>query len=214
MIRRIDHIALAVRDLDSARTFFIESLGGRELFSCPHPYQGYSWTLIELGASCCIELIAPLDEEGFVHRFLQKRGDGPHHITIQVDDIQQMHKRLKERGIQTFDYSESLPGWKEFFVHPRHAFGALLQFAEFNPLDWVNPGYVPRCYREFAPAPEIAAHAETLEVRPVDGQEGPAIEIRRNGQTLCIPESLARELIQALERCSPAVEAEQPRRKP
>ena len=204
MIRRIDHVAIAVRDLAQAKSFFLETLGGRELFSCPHPYQKYSWTLIELGSSCCIELIASLDDESFVQRFLEKRGEGPHHVTIQVDNLQETHKRVEACGILTFDYSESLPGWKEFFIHPKHAFGTLIQFAEFNPLDWVNPGYVPTCYREFAPAPAIGLDGDPIQVSPLGSPEGPAIEIRRGAQTLLIPESQVGDLIQALVQVSAA----------
>jgi len=199
MIRRIDHIAIAVRDLAAAKSFFLDGLGGRELFSCPHPYQGYSWTLIELGSSCCIELIASVDEKSFVQRFLEKRGEGPHHVTIQVDNLRQTHERLTEKGIPTFDYSESLPGWKEFFVHPKHAFGTLFQFAEFNPLDWINPGYVPACYREFAPPKENAADHGPLEVKSTESPQGRTVEIRRGTQTVSLPESMVPELVRALQ---------------
>ncbi|MEW6439962.1 MAG: VOC family protein [bacterium] len=200
MIRRIDHVAIAVRNLERAKAFFIGALGGRELFSCPHPFQHYSWTLIELGSSCCIELIASLDDQSFVRRFLDKRGEGPHHVTIQVPDIQAAHRRLEECGVPTFDYSESLPGWKEFFVHPKNAFGTLLQFAEFNPLDWVNPGYVPACYREFAPAGEARDRPEAVEVRHVVSREGPAIEIRHGTEKLTIPQGRLGELVATLQR--------------
>ena len=70
MVRRIDHISIAVRDLARAKAFFIEVLGGRELFAAPVPEQKFRWTTIELGNSCFIELIDPLEGEGFVQRFL------------------------------------------------------------------------------------------------------------------------------------------------
>ncbi len=199
MIRRIDHVAIAVSDLAAAKSFFLDALGGRELFSCPHPFQGYSWTLIELGSSCCIELIASTDERSFVRRFLEKRGDGPHHVTIQVDDLRSVHQRLAEKGIPTFDYSESLPGWKEFFIHPRNAFGTLIQFAEFNPLEWINPGYVPACYREFAPPEKPVSNNAPVEVKRTESAEGRTVEIQRGDQTVRIPEAMIPELVRALQ---------------
>jgi methylmalonyl-CoA/ethylmalonyl-CoA epimerase len=199
MIRRIDHVAIAVRDLERARAFFIGCLGGRELFCAPFADQGYRWTTLELGTSCFIELIDPLEAEGFVHRFIEKRGEGPHHITIQVDDIEGMHRTLEEKGVKTFGYSETLPGWKEFFIHPRDAFGTLIQFAEFNPLDWVNPGYVPPSYREFVPEQRVGAGEDPVSVRRVEGEKGPEIQIRRGEEAVRIPASHAGELIQALE---------------
>jgi methylmalonyl-CoA epimerase len=199
MIRRIDHVAIAVRDLERAKHFFIDCLGGRELFCAPFADQGYRWTTLELGTSCFIELIHPLDAKGFVHRFIDKRGEGPHHITIQVDDLGAMHRVLEEKGIKTFGYSEALPGWKEFYIHPKEAFGTLIQFAEFNPLDWINPGYIPTSYREFAPQQRVGAEEDPITVRRVEDERGPQLEIRSGNEILSIPENQAGELIQALE---------------
>ncbi len=202
MIRRIDHVAIAVRDLERAKHFFIECLGGRELFSAPFADQGYRWTTLELGTSCFIELIDPLNADGFVHRFIEKRGEGPHHITIQVDDLEAMHKMLEGKGIKTFGYSEALPGWKEFYIHPKEAFGTLIQFAEFNPLDWINPGYVPASYREFVADRQLSTEEDPIAVRRVVGEKGPEIEIRRGERVLLIPEGRAANLIQALEKAA------------
>ena len=199
MIRRIDHVAIAVRDLERAKHFFIECLGGRELFCAPFEDQGYRWTTLELGTSCFIELIDPVGADGFVHRFIEKRGEGPHHITIQVDDLEATHKMLEGKGIKTFGYSEALPGWKEFYIHPKEAFGTLIQFAEFNPLDWINPGYIPPSYQEFAPKQEVGDEEEPIAVRRLEDESGPQLEIRRGNESLCIPENDAGNLIQALQ---------------
>ncbi len=199
MIRRIDHVAIAVRDIERAKHFFIECLGGRELFCAPFADQGYRWTTLEFGTSCFIELIDPLTADGFVHRFIEKRGEGPHHITIQVDDLEAMHNMLEGKGIKTFGYSEALPGWKEFYIHPKEAFGTLIQFAEFNPLNWINPGYVPASYREFVPEQQVAAEDHPISVRRLAGEEGPEIEIRRGKRSLTVREDQAANLIQALE---------------
>ncbi len=199
MIRRIDHVAIAVQDLERARAFFVDGLGARELFSAPFPDQGYRWTTLELGTSCFIELIDPMDAKGFVQRFIEKRGEGPHHITIQVDDLEAVHRGLEEKGIETFGYSEALPGWKEFFIHPKNAFGTLLQFAEFNPLDWIHPGYVPPSYREFVPAQQTGTEEGPVAVRRVEGDRGAEVEIRHGNQCLRIPESLVGGLVRSLE---------------
>ena len=198
MVRRIDHISNAVRDLERAKAFFIDMLGGRELFAAPVPGQNFRWTTIELGTSCFIELIDPLGKDGFVHRFLENRGEGPHHITIQVHDLQEICRVLQERGVPFFGLAEPFPDWKEVYIHPKHAFGTLIQFAEFNPLDWINPGYIPPSYREFAPPPKIESKEEAVEVRRVEGKEGPQVEIRKGREVVRIPEGSLKELIQAL----------------
>ena len=197
-IRRIDHISIAVRDLEKAKAFFIGILGGRELFAAPVIPQKFRWTTIELGTSCFIELIDPLEKDGFVHRFLESRGEGPHHITIQVDDLQKIHRIIEEKGIPTFGLAEPFPAWKEFYIHPKHAFGTLIQFAEFNPLDWVEKDYLPPSYKEFAPPKEIDASRGKIELRRVETESGTGIEIRSGEGTIRIPEGRLKELISAL----------------
>ena len=199
MIRRIDHISIAVRDLEKARVFFLEGLGGRELFCAPVPEQKFRWTTIELGTSCFIELIDPLEKDGFVHRFLEGRGEGPHHITLQVDNLQETRRILQERGIPTFGYGEPFPGWKELYIHPKDAFGTLLQFAEFNPLDWIQPGYLPPAYREFATLEEKITE-EKVEVHQRETEEGPEIEIRQGEEIIRIPQARLAGLIQTLQQ--------------
>jgi methylmalonyl-CoA/ethylmalonyl-CoA epimerase len=198
MIRRIDHIALAVRDLKKAKAFFIDVLGGRELFSAPVEKQKFRWTTIELGTSCFIELIDPLEEDGFLHRFLEHRGEGPHHITIQVDDVQETQRVLEQRGVPTFGLAETFPNWKELYVHPKDAFGTLIQFAEFHPLDWINPGYIPAAYREFVSAQERERKEESLQVRRVETDAGRQLEISIGKETIRLPESRLNDLVDNL----------------
>ncbi len=200
MIRRIDHIAIAVRDLKKAKAFFIDMLGGKELFSAPVERQKFRWTTIELGTSCFIELIDPLGEEGFLHRFLQHRGEGPHHITIQVNDVQETQRILESRGVSTFGLAETFPNWKELYIHPKHAFGTLIQFAEFNPLEWINPGYVPVAYREFVAAQEGGRKEEPLQVLRVETAVGGQLEIRIGKETIHLPESQLNDLMDKLKK--------------
>jgi hypothetical protein len=124
--------------------------------------------------------------------------EGPHHITIQVKDIQETRRALEERGIPAFGFSEDLPGWKELFIHPRDAFGTLIQFAEFNPLDWINPGYIPPSYREFTPPQENGPKEKKVEVCRMETEEGPQVEIRQEGKVIRFPRAQLGNLIQAL----------------
>ena len=200
MIRRIDHVSIAVRDLAKAKAFFIDVLGGKNLFEAPVPGQKFRWTTIEMGTSCFVELIDPLEKDSFVQRFLDHRGEGPHHITIQVDDIQEIHRRLEEKGIPTFGLAEPFPNWKEMYVHPKHAFGTLIQFAEFNPLDWINPGYVPPSYAEFAAPERVGTQEGGVDVRRVQGEKGPEVGIRRGEEEIRVPLAELEDLIRALRK--------------
>jgi methylmalonyl-CoA/ethylmalonyl-CoA epimerase len=200
MIRRIDHIAIAVRDLDRAKIFFSDILGGRELFSQSLPQQKFRWTTVELGTSCFIELIDPTEDRGFLHKFLETRGEGPHHITIQVNDIEETRRVMDTYGVPYFGFGESLPGWKEMFIHPKYAFGTLIQFAEFNPLDWIQPGYIPPSYREFVPSAMLQSKKEKIEVHRVETEEGPKLEIRKGEDAICLTGEDVQELVQNLNK--------------
>ncbi|HEX7372080.1 MAG TPA: hypothetical protein VF372_04620, partial [Thermodesulfobacteriota bacterium] len=107
----------------------------------------------------------------------------------------------------TFGLAEPFPGWKEMYVHPKHAFGTLIQFAEFKPLDWINPGYVPPSYAEFAPAEEVGAQEGRIEVQRVQGEKGPEVEIRQGGQKIRVPLSQVGNLIQTIKKQQPASES-------
>lgn len=201
MIRRIDHVSVAVRDLARARSFFVDALGGRVLFTGPVPEEKYRWTTIELGTSCLLELIDPLGgHEGFVDEFLRKRGEGLHHITIQVHNLEEACRTLELRGVPTFGMRQPVPGWKEAYIHPRHAFGVLIQLAEFNPLDWIEPGYIPAAYREFAPPEEADAGQGPLTVQELGTGEDFAVEIRKGEKTLRITGPEVEVLIRSLQR--------------
>jgi methylmalonyl-CoA/ethylmalonyl-CoA epimerase len=207
MIRRIDHVSIAVRDQAKAKAFFIDVLGGKNLFEAPVPWQKYRWTTIELGTSCFIELIGPLEKDGFVQKFLDHRGEGPHHITIQVNNLQEVHRKLEDNRIPTFGLAEPFPGWKEMYIHPKHAFGTLIQFAEFKPLEWINAGYIPPSYAEFAPAEEVGAKEGRIEVQRVQGEKGPEVEIRQAGNQIRVPLSRLGNLIQTLKKQQPDSES-------
>ncbi|HSR13115.1 MAG TPA: VOC family protein [Thermodesulfobacteriota bacterium] len=198
MIRRVDHISIAVKDLDKAREFFIGVLGGKELYSAPVPEQKFRWTTIELGTSCFVELIDAPEKDGFVHRFLETRGEGPHHVTIQVDDLDAICRVLEEKGIPTFGRGEPFPRWKEVYIHPKNAFGTLIQFAEFDPLDWINPGYIPPSYAEFAPAEKVGEGE--VEVRKITAGGRAGVEIRRGVEAIRVPLSSVENLISALKK--------------
>jgi hypothetical protein len=109
-----------------------------------------------------------------------------------------VHENLEARGVQTFGYSEPDPGWKEFFIHPKNAFGVLIQFAEFDPLEWVNPGYVPQSYKEFVPPREVGDNNEKLEVRRSESGSGNQIEIRQGDTVIRFSEDNIGDLVEAL----------------
>jgi len=129
MIKQISHLGMAVKDLDEAREFY------RSVFKLEssNPIIGGDGTLkvsmVKVG-EVSIELIEPIGNEGVMAKFLEKRGEGFHHICYQVDDIHAAISSLKELGMEVL--GEPRPGAEglSVFLHPRGTHGVLVEFVE------------------------------------------------------------------------------------
>ena len=139
MISRVDHVSLAVRDIEAALHFFVDLLGAVPGASGKDPAMKYYWQILSLGDLSRIELITPTGEGSFLDNFLKDKQGGVHHITLQTPDIQKAKEMLEGHGIPTFGSADYAGIWKEIFIHPRHAFGVLVQIAEFDADDWISP---------------------------------------------------------------------------
>jgi len=135
---RVDHLALAVRDIDKALAFFQRYFPFR-LRCAPH----LGWDRTVLVASFYlngykVELIqnAP-GKDGFVQRFVDRRGEGMHHISIDVDRLDAYAAYLEANGVRVVEKQVSGNGIRTAFVSPRSAFGTLIQL--WQPLDFDAP---------------------------------------------------------------------------
>jgi methylmalonyl-CoA/ethylmalonyl-CoA epimerase len=137
MISRIDHIALAVRDYKKAYNFFSTLLGAIPGSNSTDENMKYLWQNLYLGDLSRLELLSATGPGSFLDGFLSKKEGGVHHITLQTPDIKKTAGFLDRNGIPYFGYREYGPFWKELFIHPNHAFGVLIQIAEFNADDWL-----------------------------------------------------------------------------
>ncbi|MHB8111645.1 MAG: VOC family protein [Syntrophorhabdaceae bacterium] len=135
MIERIDHVSLAVRDINKAGEFFSSILG---LIPCTWSAMEdmkYLGKVFAAGDLSRIEMITPTGAGSFLDKFLAER-EGIHHICFQTRDIEAAKSRLEEKKIPFFGYSAE-GDWKEIFIHPRDAFGILIQIAEFKPEEFL-----------------------------------------------------------------------------
>lgn len=140
MISRVDHIAVAARDHDGAERFFCGVLGALPGNRAGVAGRNFYWQSLVLGDLTRLELVSPMEGGSFLDGFLQHRAGGVHHITLQTPDLDAMARHLEENGVPYFGRNEYPGGvWKELFIHPRDAFGVLIQIAEFRPDDWMLP---------------------------------------------------------------------------
>ncbi len=130
MIKRIDHVAIAVKDLDAAISNF-ESLFGLKPSKVEEiADQGVKAALIHIGDTE-IEFIQPIKPDTGVAKFLETKGEGIHHIAIEVDDTDAELKALEEKGAKLIDKQgrKGLAG-KIGFIHPKSVNGILMELAQ------------------------------------------------------------------------------------
>jgi len=139
MILRIDHVAIAVRDYEKAFSFFTRLFGVIPCAYAGDASMNYLWQMLSLGDLSRLELLTPTGSPSFLDNFLQDRQGGVHHMTLQTSDIYQTKTMLEDSNIPYFGFNDYGAVWKELFIHPRDAFGVLIQIAEFNSDDWLSP---------------------------------------------------------------------------
>lgn len=127
----LDHVGIAVHDLDHALDEYREKYGITPLYRETVASQGVEEAMIPLGGSF-IQLLQPLGPETPVGRFLAKKGEGVHHLAWAVADINAALEHLKAQGARLVD-SEPRPGGggtRIAFVHPRDLAGTLIELVE------------------------------------------------------------------------------------
>ncbi|MDH5691145.1 MAG: methylmalonyl-CoA epimerase [Candidatus Bathyarchaeota archaeon] len=131
MIKKINHIGVAVKDLNEAIKFYEENLGLEIEGIEEVKEQKVKVAFIPVGESR-IELLQSTDPDGPVAKFIGKRGEGIHHISLEVDHIEDFLQKLKEKGVQLIDEKPRVGahGMKVAFLHPRSAKGVLLELCE------------------------------------------------------------------------------------
>ncbi len=126
---RIDHVAVAVRDVTAAARLYRDVLGGEFLFGGDVADQGFRFVQYRFPRGGKVELVTPI-ADGFVSKFLDSRGEGVHHVTYRVEDIETQVERLRAAKVRLTLVNLANPNWKEAFLHPRDAHGVLIQLAE------------------------------------------------------------------------------------
>lgn len=134
MIRHINHIAIVVSDLDEALSFYQDALGMKLGYVEPNEEQGVVVAFLPAGDTE-VELVEPVDPNTGVARFLNKRGPGLHHICLEVDNIEATLAQLAERGVELINPQPIIGtgGRKAAFIHPRSAYGVLIELYEATP---------------------------------------------------------------------------------
>ncbi|MBI3159626.1 MAG: methylmalonyl-CoA epimerase [Chloroflexi bacterium] len=132
-IKRIDHIAIVVDDIDNALGFWRDALGLNLSHVEDVPDQRSVVAFLPTGASE-VELVKPTSRDTGVARFLEKRGPGIHHICFEVEDIEDALASLKADGIRLINETPQIGtgGKKIAFIHPESTHGVLVELYELT----------------------------------------------------------------------------------
>ena len=131
MFERIDHIAIAVEDLDAAVALYERAYGMPLVHRETSTEQGVEAVLLDVGENH-VELLRPLAEDTPVGRFLARGGPGLHHVAYQVPDIDAALAQLREQGVRLIDQRPraGIRGSRIAFLHPRSTGGVLTEIVE------------------------------------------------------------------------------------
>ena len=126
----LDHVAIGTRTLSDGWQLFGRLLGGRWAYGGDSP--GYWWGQLKFADGPKIELLTPTGgrDSAFLERFLASRGAGPHHLNFIVPDIDEALERVRGIGIEPVQVNLDNPNWKEAFLHPKTAYGIVVQIAQ------------------------------------------------------------------------------------
>ena len=133
MLTRIDHVGLAVHDLDEAIAFYARTFDVQVVHQEVNEEQGIREAMLAVGDSgSCIQLLAPLTEDSPIAKFLDRNGEGIQQVAYGVDDIDATSADLRSRGVRLL-YDEpkrGTAGSRINFVHPKDAGGVLVELVE------------------------------------------------------------------------------------
>ena len=130
-ISHIEHIGIAVKDLKTAISYYEDVLG----FKCYNieevADQKVKTAFFKVGETK-IELLEPTSEESAVAKFIEKKGEGVHHIAFRVDDVAKALAECESKGIQLIDKAprNGAEGLRIAFLHPKYTAGVLTEFCE------------------------------------------------------------------------------------
>ncbi|UCD56695.1 MAG: methylmalonyl-CoA epimerase [Candidatus Hydrogenedentota bacterium] len=129
MIQKIDHIGVAVSNLEEALKLYRDTLGLK--VDATEDFEGMRIAFIPIGDTE-FELLEPTDPNSALAKFLEKRGEGVQHVALRVDDVEKSLEELKAKGVRVIDEKPraGAGGARIAFFHPKSTMGVLLEICQ------------------------------------------------------------------------------------
>jgi methylmalonyl-CoA/ethylmalonyl-CoA epimerase len=134
VLTEVDHVAIAVRDLEAAIAWYAEVLGATVVHREVVASDGVEEALVAVAESY-VQLLTPTTPDSPVAKFLERRGEGLHHVAYRVDDCAKALDAVKASGARVIDEAPrpGSRGTRVAFVHPSASFGTLIELVEEHP---------------------------------------------------------------------------------
>jgi len=145
-VLKLDHVAVATWDVRNQVVLLTDVLGARFVDGGDQQPAGFRWLQFTVGGGK-VEVLEPLHRDGFLYRFLTRRGEGLHHVTFYVPDLEAAIPELTAAGYEPVDADLTHEGWKEAFLHPRDTSGVMIQLAQVPTIE--DPREPPRSLESF-----------------------------------------------------------------
>ena len=131
MIKKVHHVAIAVKNMDEALKLYEDIFGVKPSKIETVPHQGVKAALLPMSEGGEIELLEPIDQESGVAKFIESRGEGIHHICLEVENVDHELCTLADKGVQLIDKQgrTGLAG-KIGFLHPKSTKGVLIELVQ------------------------------------------------------------------------------------
>ncbi len=131
MIKKVDHIAIAVKNIEESRKKFEEIYGAKLIVENTNQEENYKVAIFRVGESI-ISMLESTSPEGFVAKHIERHGEGVQHMGVEVDNLKDFIEHLLSKGVKTSGYKEIEGVRKEVLVGAKSAFGIILQVFEWT----------------------------------------------------------------------------------
>jgi len=128
LIKKFNHVGIAVKNLDRAVQFFQETYGAELVWRKKFEDLKIESALISIGEAQ-FELSASLEPQSVIDRFIESRGEGIHHVSLEVDQFDQVIEEIKAKGLRVISEVDT-EDFKAAFIHPQSNFGVLTEIIQ------------------------------------------------------------------------------------
>lgn len=130
MIKKINHVGVAVKDLDKAVSLFENAFGAKVIFRKVFEDQKLESAMVSMGENR-FELSQTIDPDGVMGKFIESRGEGIHHVSLQVEDMEKAIAHFENQGLKVVGKGTVGSGGNKIcFLHPKDIFGVLIEIIE------------------------------------------------------------------------------------